>query len=36
MIDIIFDIFNQLIDFYQQFLGVPAGVTYALFGSTKR
>ncbi len=36
MIDIIFDIFNQLIDFYQQFLGVPEGVTYALFGSKKR
>ena len=36
MIDIIFDIFNQLIDFYQQFSGVPEGVTYALFGSKKR
>jgi len=36
MIDIIFDIFNQLVDVYQQFLGVPEGMTYALFGSRKR
>lgn len=36
MIDIIIDIFFQLVDLYQQFFGVPEGVTYALFGSKKR
>jgi len=36
MIDIIYDIFNQLVDLYQQFFGVPEGVTYALFGSRKK
>jgi len=36
MIDIILDIFNQLVDLYQQFFGVPEGITYALFGSKKR
>jgi hypothetical protein len=32
MIEIIFDIF----EWYQQFMGVPEGMTYALFGGKKR
>lgn len=36
MIDIIFNIFDQLVDLYQHFFGVPEGITYALFGSKKR
>lgn len=36
MIDLIYDIFNQLVDLYQQFMGVPEGISYALFGSRKK
>ena len=36
MIEFIIDIYNQLIDLYQYFFGVPEGITYALFGSRKR
>lgn len=36
MIDIILDIFNQLVDLYQQFFGVPEGITYAFFGAKKK
>ena len=36
MVDIIFNIFAQLVDLYQQFFGVPEGITYALFGSRKK
>jgi hypothetical protein len=36
MIELINDILNNLFDLYQQFFGVPEGVTYALFGSRKR
>ena len=32
MVEFILDIF----DWYQQFMGVPEGMTYALFGSRKR
>ena len=36
MVEIIFDIWNNIVDLYQQFFGVPEGITYALFGSRKR
>jgi hypothetical protein len=36
MIEFINDILNNLFDLYQQFFGVPEGITYALFGSRKR
>ena len=36
MIEFIIDIYNQLIDLYQYFFGVPEGITYALFGSRKK
>lgn len=36
MIEIIFDIWGNIVDLYQQFFGVPEGITYALFGSRKR
>jgi hypothetical protein len=34
--EFIIEIYNLLIDLYQQFFGVPEGITYALFGSKKR
>lgn len=36
MIEFIIDIWGNIVDLYQQFFGVPEGVTYALFGSKKR
>ena len=36
MIEFILDIWINIVDLYQQFFGVPEGVTYALFGSKKR
>ena len=36
MIEFIIDIWSNIVDLYQQFFGVPEGVTYALFGSKKR
>ena len=36
MIEFIIDIFNQLVDLYQHFFGIPEGITYALFGSRKK
>jgi hypothetical protein len=36
MIEFIIDIWGNIVDLYQQFFGVPEGVTYALFGSRKR
>ena len=36
MIEFIIDIWSNIVDLYQQFFGVPEGVTYALFGSRKR
>ena len=36
MIELIIDIWSNIVDLYQQFFGVPEGVTYALFGSRKR
>ena len=36
MINIIIDIYDILVDLYQQFLGVPEGITYALFGIKKK
>jgi len=36
MIEFIIDIWGNVVDLYQQFFGVPEGVTYALFGSRKR
>ena len=36
MIEFIIDIWINIVDLYQQFFGVPEGITYALFGSKKR
>ena len=36
MIEFIIDIWGSIVDLYQQFFGVPEGITYALFGSRKR
>jgi hypothetical protein len=36
MIEFIIDIWSNVVDLYQQFFGIPEGVTYALFGSRKR
>ena len=36
MVEFIIDIWSNIVDLYQQFFGVPEGVTYALFGSRKR
>lgn len=36
MVDIIINIWDIIVDLYQHFMGVPEGVTYALFGSRKR
>ena len=36
MIEFIIDIWGSIVDLYQQFFGVPEGITYALFGSKKR
>jgi len=36
MVEIIFDIWGNIVDLYQQFFGVPEGITYALFGSRKK
>ena len=36
MVEIIFDIWYNIVDLYQQFMGVPEGVSYALFGSRKK
>lgn len=36
MIEFIIDIWSNIVDLYQQFFGVPEGITYALFGSKKR
>jgi len=36
MVEFIIDIWGNIVDLYQQFFGVPEGVTYALFGSKKR
>ncbi len=36
MMELIIEIYNQLIDLYQYFFGIPEGITYALFGSRKR
>lgn len=36
MIEFIIDIWDNIVDLYQQFFGVPEGVTYALFGSKKK
>ncbi len=34
--ELIIEIYNILVDLYQQFFGIPEGITYALFGSRKR
>ena len=36
MVEFIIDIWDNIVDLYQQFFGVPEGITYALFGSRKR
>ena len=36
MIEIIFEILSNFIDWYQNFMGAPEGITYALFGSKKK
>ena len=36
MLEIIFEILNNFIDWYQNFMGAPEGITYALFGSKKK
>ena len=36
MVEIIFDIWGNVVDLYQHIFGVPEGITYALFGSRKR
>lgn len=36
MIELIFELLNNFIDWYQQLMGIPEGITYALFGSKKR
>ena len=36
MIELIFELLNNFIDWYQQLMGVPEGITYALFGSRKK
>lgn len=36
MIELIFELLNNFADWYQQLMGVPEGITYALFGSKKR
>ena len=36
MVEFIIDIWSNIVDLYQQFFGIPEGVTYALFGSRKR
>jgi len=36
MIELIFELLNNFIDWYQQFIGVPEGISYALFGAKKK
>ena len=36
MIELIFELLNNFTDWYQQLMGIPEGMTYALFGSKKR
>lgn len=36
MIEIIFEILSNFIDWYQNFMGAPEGITYALFGGKKK
>tara|TARA_B100000902_G_scaffold387626_1_gene432021 strand:- start:4357 stop:5043 length:687 start_codon:yes stop_codon:yes gene_type:complete len=36
MLQFFIDIYDILIELYQQFFGVPEGISYALFGSRKR
>ena len=36
MVEIIFDIWGNIVDLYQHIFGVPEGITYALFGSRKK
>ena len=36
MIELIFELLNNFIDWYQQFMGIPEGISYALFGAKKK
>ena len=36
MIELIFELLNNFIDWYQQFIGVPEGISYAIFGAKKK
>ena len=36
MIELIFELLNNFIDWYQQFMGIPEGISYAIFGAKKK
>lgn len=36
MIELIFELLNNFADWYQQLMGVPEGISYAIFGSKKK
>ena len=36
MIELIFELLNNFADWYQQLMGIPEGISYALFGAKKK